>query len=286
MKATKKIVGATAALVAALALSAGSTFAWFTTQNTAKVNNISATVITQSNLQVALGQTTSDTAPTSGWGSVIDMTGKITGITLDALTLDDTNTKLVTRESADGANTAYISFRIWFRSTEDANLKFDSTTSKVDSTAGNTANDVYAIKELSGYSDGSPISAGTVIQADAKNAVRVSIKASTGNIMVWEPNADQGYRNDVGQHSLASKYEEDLAKSVDPDATTTAYTNKHYTTSDTLTAVTADTVLLNLTANTAAYLDIWMWIEGNDGDCLNSIFNDTINAVLGFSSAA
>lgn len=48
MKATKKIVGATAALVAALALSAGSTFAWFagTTNVTATGMNIQVTVPT------------------------------------------------------------------------------------------------------------------------------------------------------------------------------------------------------------------------------------------------
>ncbi len=49
MKATKKIVGATAALVAAVALSAGSTFAWFANNSTVSVTGM-AVHIDQPNL--------------------------------------------------------------------------------------------------------------------------------------------------------------------------------------------------------------------------------------------
>lgn len=55
MKASKKLIGASVALVAALAVSVGSTFAWFTTNSNVSVSNIAANVTTgDSNLEVAL----------------------------------------------------------------------------------------------------------------------------------------------------------------------------------------------------------------------------------------
>lgn len=48
MKATKKIVGAACALVAAVALSAGSTFAWFASNNSVKASGLKLTVNTSS----------------------------------------------------------------------------------------------------------------------------------------------------------------------------------------------------------------------------------------------
>lgn len=55
MKNSKKLIGAFAALVIALAVSVGSTFAWFTTNQKVTVTGISATVTTgDSNLEVAL----------------------------------------------------------------------------------------------------------------------------------------------------------------------------------------------------------------------------------------
>lgn len=57
MKASKKIVGATAALVAAVALSAGSTFAWFATSGTAKIDGLSVNVKSPTNLYIAASHT-------------------------------------------------------------------------------------------------------------------------------------------------------------------------------------------------------------------------------------
>lgn len=71
MKATKKIVGATAALVAAVALSAGSTFAWFATNNSANVSgmNVSVTGTNDYLLIRAEGQNFSNTSTATFSGS-------------------------------------------------------------------------------------------------------------------------------------------------------------------------------------------------------------------------
>lgn len=57
MKATKKIVGATAALVAALALSAGSTFAWFTANTEVSAEGMNVIVSVPTNLYIYNGYT-------------------------------------------------------------------------------------------------------------------------------------------------------------------------------------------------------------------------------------
>lgn len=53
MKATKKIVGATAALVAALALSAGSTFAWFSSNSSVTATGMNISVATTKNIVIS-----------------------------------------------------------------------------------------------------------------------------------------------------------------------------------------------------------------------------------------
>lgn len=61
MKATKKIVGAACALVAAVALSAGSTFAWFASNNSVSATGLSMTVNTKSSYLI-IGNSDQDTA--------------------------------------------------------------------------------------------------------------------------------------------------------------------------------------------------------------------------------
>ena len=71
MKATKKIVGATAALVAAVALSAGSTFAWFATNDTVTAGGMSVSVTT-SDSYLVISDTISDF---DGAGTAVNFTG-------------------------------------------------------------------------------------------------------------------------------------------------------------------------------------------------------------------
>lgn len=56
MKATKKIVGATAALVAAIALSAGSTFAWFATSSQVTATDMTVNVAVSHNLLISASE--------------------------------------------------------------------------------------------------------------------------------------------------------------------------------------------------------------------------------------
>lgn len=70
MKATKKIVGAACALVAAVALSAGSTFAWFTTNSHVSATGMQITVDTASQYLVIKGSAQAQDAQ----GQAVDLT--------------------------------------------------------------------------------------------------------------------------------------------------------------------------------------------------------------------
>lgn len=67
MKATKKIVGAACALVAAVALSAGSTFAWFSQSGTVTATGMNVKATTSKNLVIS-------NAATGTWGSTAEST--------------------------------------------------------------------------------------------------------------------------------------------------------------------------------------------------------------------
>lgn len=67
MKATKKIVGAACALVAAVALSAGSTFAWFSTNDTVNADGMKIEVDT-SNSYLVIGSQLTDITPATAEG--------------------------------------------------------------------------------------------------------------------------------------------------------------------------------------------------------------------------
>ena len=64
MKATKKIIGAASALVVAVALSAGSTFAWFATNDTVTATGMQVQTAVQKNLIIANNAEGTDAAST------------------------------------------------------------------------------------------------------------------------------------------------------------------------------------------------------------------------------
>ena len=163
MKATKKIVGATAALVAAVALSAGSTFAWFATNSTVTANGMQVTVdSTQSYLLITSGNTafsgTSDTTETlTSYSTAIKPcthdwnVGVDTGLKYvnnpdqvdgsSGLQSGDTELTYTAVEKADDNNSTYyydyvIYLGAWEQSISDKSLKM--TLSPVEGTASGT----------------------------------------------------------------------------------------------------------------------------------------------------
>ena len=92
MKATKKIVGAACALVAAVALSAGTTFAWFAANTTVTANNLTVSANTDNAYLIISQGTTltgSSTSANSTMNAVLYPVKPMTGVDLNSSNIEN-----------------------------------------------------------------------------------------------------------------------------------------------------------------------------------------------------
>lgn len=221
MKSSKKILGASAALGLAVALSAGSTFAWFTAgKSDVKVDSFDISATAQSDaldLKVALKATESGTLVFSNFGySVADLQSYVNdntlvkNIGLKPLTLG----KKATYDSADNdlygeisttaqkADKGYLTFTLVFGSDVQQKIYLLDTSSVAPSATKADCPNPITIKGADGYDDlvtnvadyggtsGTDYvtAAGQVtLKARAANAARVMFKQNT-TVGVWSPN--------------------------------------------------------------------------------------------------
>ena len=318
MKASKKLIGAIVALVAALAISVGSTFAWFTTQNNAKVENISATVTTaDSSLEVKLVDSEGKDISGKDWGYSVDLSDLIkdNGVKLTALTYDTSNNYLKEYDRGEESTTKdvtnkyqltagkFVDFYLAFRSQSIMEIFLDeSTVTAVDNSSRDT---IYAWKDLDSteYGLGAEIKSGNVITASAANVARVGFAVANPTTApqtegiseytykgIWDPNAGQGIKG--GDKNLARDYEEYLAgKEADTSALDTKYTCGYTASLKDAGNPDASSSIATLSAYTAsdnyyyAYVHVFIWLEGTDPECINNIFGDTLTVNLNFDSA-
>lgn len=358
MKATKKILGASVALVAAVAVSAGSTFAWFTSNQSISVGQVEANVVTLGgDLQIGLVSyekdggatvyvpTTDYTAAVNKWGYSLG-TQEDTSSPLSTLRTALSNTKLGAVTSTNGtaftynntgsstvsatANSndsqgSYIQFTVALRSTTAMKVYLahgSSVTSSLPSTATATTIAAWANIAKDTYGSHEAITIGSNITADAKNAARVSFgvgstadASATAAAKIWAPyeSFDVSYTSTgatpttedasatytrggiSGVTASAGYYKGNLSADYYYNNTGVSYNQVVYQESDLIAAcaennsnenqtggnVLADTSLLTtLTAGTISYVTIRLWIEGSDGDCINSIFSQQVSLNL------
>lgn len=243
MKASKKLIGASVALVAALAVSVGTTYAWFTTNEKVTVSNIEATVTTgDANLEVALVTPVYTQTEITGWdlGSFtynlnlkeeiakkdyyknLFANMELTALTdkgVDGKSATTNGVNLTDRNKAKATDGSYITFYLAFRSPAEEAIKLVLDTSSSVVSAGNE--DAQNIKAWDNfgtkYSEES-IGVGDDLAARAQNAMRLAVISYTdakfseegalsmkaGNsVGVWEPNANSGF----SKGNLAHDYE-------------------------------------------------------------------------------
>ncbi len=354
MKATKKIVGAACALIAAVALSAGSTFAWFTANSQVSIGNVTADVVTKGgDLQISLvTPNASGATPTysyDGWKSSIssaEVQAKLPNdLKLDHVTTDGNDGKTMKTIEGDAITDTtnpsthnYVEFTFALRSTTAMDIYLvggTTLTSEVKTVSGATAitpvscwGDVAA--NTYGKNQNTDWTAESQISAKAQCASRVSFEDVNDNATkVWAPwETKENGGNDLTKAELEAKdpavianygyyttYEsgddatkvETMGKNLAGDVArqggkgaayfgaTTAYTNKispaagttitRGTPADATEVAVADAAgskLCTLTAGQPKVITVRMWIEGNDGDCLNSIFDQTITMSFAF----
>ena len=281
MKATKKLIGAVVALIAALAVSVGATFAWFTTSNTAKVNSFELKV------QDATGSLYIGKSATTLGLSPIDLTTEAAAVTLKDVTTTDKGKTFKKKGGSDPAEAnSYFTVELWVKSDDAVGLYLHTGTTMT--CTADTSNDLV-ISDTKIHSAietkyGDTITDGK-IAATADNAARVSIMVEGSDPVIWEPGSEQGYKTG----NLAADYETYLSNPTEwPSAGAAESTVKGDLTLNTQTDKGAadGTKIGDLSAGVATKITISIWLEGTDGDCLNSILKDKISTALVFAGVA
>lgn len=278
ISSTKKLIGASVALLASIGIAASSTFAWFTTSQTVTVDEFSAQVVAGSDsltMAVVSSDTTftnasdqatainaakfSGTLDNDAIAAVITSGAKLTAATTtDGTSFTDKGGVAVNANQTTGG---YISFRLIFRNRTQtgttSTLHLDDG-SKIDaSETGKTvpysaAQFATIASHLSDNHYGiNPIIAGggndQTLKAYAAHAARVTFVDTTNAAKIWAPNerdADGGNDGVTAQQTTAEGYYlNNLAKD---------YMNDYFGTNENVTqASLANTVVASDTRDTA-----------------------------------
>lgn len=337
-KATSKIATAVLALVVALGIAIGSTYAWFTSNRTVRFDAIEAEVTTGTQgLYVAIKEYNSNTftdfyttlsstdllneilGPESGGSrptsvKLSDLTTDITGDQnyKGVKLVEEGKSALQEEVFTAGSVNKFIEFTLKFRTTvqQDIFLAISdgSVYSGINYVDGNSLTTVRAWKriEANEYGNTSAIEANEGLSTRAAYAARVSF--ITGGVgKVWAP-YDYATGYDDLSHTQAGFYvntvEKNLARDYRnallgrSDTYVCSVLNEVRLLSDALAAQNknvsdepgsiAATPIARTVSNAEGSFDavvtVRLWLEGTDGDCLNSVFNDKLSLRLVFNS--
>lgn len=313
MKASKKIFGAVMALMVAIVLATGTTFAWFTTNRTPSLGGVDLNVgsgtdgllvsldgskfsekLTSEDLYKALnGNTTAD---------------KFEKVTMMPVTTKDgvafTEKDGTTAVTYDGAQTdnKFLQLKLYFRSNKeyevflfngkedkDAAAEADKTASIVAKGNAPIYSTVKAWDDfIANKYTVEAISKGDTLAARAANAARVSFQLKgAADAKVWAPH-EENAEDPAGFYlgNLANDYIDHMYGNT-PATTvpTMSYTTTKSVAGDGYTANAGVFKLVDTTATDGFYtaeVTINIWLEGWDGDCFNAVMKDVFTVNLNF----
>lgn len=342
MKATKKLVAAVISLAAAMSLTVGSTFAWFSYQSSVSVGSVNFSVdSSDENLQVAVvahNETTPVTPALSDFSYVLsEATVKkaINGgnaIAYAPLTVaeDDASNHTVAATNAIALQTkdgiaasvgSYALFDLVFRYTpyKDATgnppatmpslvLDYGSQIITTTTTTSPTAT-LYAWEKFEENKYGIALEQNDPIQARARDAARVaflytdSYDSNTAKNRVWAPSEVRGSgisQTDTSDEekgfklgNLASDYNIHHGAAGATAVTAPTYASRVYAGKQ--APATANDFAHSSVAQFPAVasgktyselrLTVKVWLEGKDGDCIESVRNDDFAFLLKFRTS-
>lgn len=258
MKATKKIVGATAALVAAVALSAGSTFAWFATNNSVNVAGMNVSVNSGQSLWV------SQTSATEGF--------------VTSLSLSDATLSSAVPCSSDGVaswNSSYTAPDFYRLKTAGSDITNSSGNVEQSSTSTfevATSGTDYVAKNLWIQAEGADTDSAKDVQvsvsltgtsSEIHRSLRVLfVTESTSNIgtTVWFAPNNASYAENKGPIAT-------LSGTAETDG---GYKIATLATAPTLNDIGGSTkveLIDQITLSTPVALHMYIWFEGQDVAC-------------------
>lgn len=304
-------------LVLTIAIAGASTFAWFTINERVTVGDIDVNVTTGSQgLYVASAQDGVYRTHIT-YAELAELrTNTMDKVVLNNITsADGINMKNYKNEQVGAVSLNFIEFSLFFRATAEAGLTgdaipkvkltghkdFSNVVANVDtkpfeliSEFGKVLNPV----EYGKVADTPTIAVGSPILARAAHATRVSFAAKDANstvtkTTVWDPyyadnttfcglaNPDNNGRFDNKLGNLALDY----YNVIKPESERLAFPTAGLATTLNLAEMTDIQPLVEDTTKPGYYhgnVTIRIWLEGFDGDCLNSILKDAIIAKLAF----
>ena len=271
MKATKKIVGATAALVAAVALSAGSTFAWFAASSTATIDGMSVSVASSNNLLISQSE---------GSG--------FTG----ALTLTETTASNIKPCSTDGEasiTTGSYSAPDFYELATEGDITADNGALTGTSTVKKAEVTNYLAKDLYIMSSGSAstnLKLSISVTKEEEESETTEIDKSLRVLLVVEQSdttvASYIYAPVTGYDSTVKPvigFAGEGTPDTESGSATIAENAATISGND-------DVVLANLTADTVYTLHIYIWYEGQDAACKATNTVDATTSLIGLTFTA
>lgn len=286
---------ASLALVAA-ALST-STYAWFTTNASASTEelNVSAEAASDSIYMSTDGV---------NFGKTIDIDTE--SIKLTAVTYDKEGKKYVDLKDAAAAETAYLSFSIYFKTTATSanQIVFDLTNEKAKTSFVTQADTISEFTLLADLNETNM--AGTKVKSKITSATRLAVTPYTSQELVkvaedteWAAGARKAYLTteeaaegfidlgDITKVDGAVKY----YNTVMGDTLVNPYAGEETPLTENeagnATAITDGTsVCASIKAGEIGKVDFVYYIEGWDADAFDSILGQTVDMILAFKLAA
>ena len=270
MKATKKIVGAACALVAAVALSAGSTFAWFSQSGTVSATGMNVKAATSKNILISNA---------NGDGATWNTT---------AATTDNAVKELTPSSTVNGTDFFYVSNPEtidYSAGTSGVGTVFAATTS--DTTSGKTYVASYTFYVKADGVDGTTYdklfvsniavtrATETANQSNVSMALRVSVSyqasgAASATTFIYAPVS--GYSQTQGVKEAGTVAADALNAQKDSVTITTAYSNA---------------ANLGKVTTIATAVTIRVWYEGEDAACTsaNALTVEQLGIAVSLSAA-
>lgn len=298
MKLRKKALFPAIAMVLAsvIALS-GVTYAWFTTGNTASVETLNVNVQTANGIQVSLdAENWRSTLTAEDFKKALENTstvvqlpanpivpvssaGNVTNGVLELFKgeyIANGNMKSTQETDTRGTVGNYIAFDLFFKSTMDQDLTFnigdiDSTLSYVkgiaiDATAKASANAHTAVRVAF-------IPMGTAKDEEGNDTNPFELTAS-GTALIWEPNANLRANGDSGDKIDYSGFKTKFDDVAEKDLSTNEVAE--------VETFTTDKKIISLKEGISK-VRVYIWLEGQDVDCVNSISFGDFAVNLAFS---
>lgn len=316
-KAKKRLLISVAALVIAIAVATGSTFAWFTINREVNVEQMDISVTAGSQ---GIYVSTAKAGPYKTSLSQADLiaAGYNVNANLDALTSKDGIT--ITERDSDVAIASttgkFIQFKLYFRASGETvptidlnrtdnsvvdgkNTILQPSTNGVPQTIYNEWKDIAANE----YGQTSAIATQAALPSRAAYATRVSFEAiahdtTTKSTRIWDPyygdantfcglpNADTNRYDNTNKNFAVDYYNATYAFAGSGNDPITAPIANTIAATQNKTEFFGDVLKLTENAATGFYegeLTIRIWLEGYDGDCINSVLGDKILADFVFA---